>query len=302
MKPVEIKGIIPPIITPMNEDESVNVTELRKQVNRMIDAGCHALFAFGTNGEGYILSAAEKRLVLETVVEETNARIPVYAGTGCISTRETIEQSKMAMDIGADVLSIITPGFAAASQNELYDHYKAVADAADMPIVLYNIPARTGNALAPATVGRLAEIENIVGVKDSSGNFTNVLSYIDAGKSKANGSFSTLSGNDQLIVWTLLAGGTGGIAGCANVYPRTMASIYDLYMAGKIEEAKAANASIQSFRACFRFGNPNTIVKTAVRMLGYNVGKCRAPFHQVPEEGVEALRKVLEENAAKGMC
>ena len=301
MKAVAIKGIIPPIITPMNDDESINVAELRNQVNRQIEGGVHALFCFGTNGEGYILNGAEKELVLRTVIEECNGRVPVYAGTGCISTKETIAQSKMAMELGADVLSIITPSFAAASQNELYEHYKAVAAAVDMPIVLYNIPARTGNALAPATVGRLAQIDNIVGAKDSSGNFTNILSYITAGSAKKNGTFSALSGNDQLIVWNLLAGGTGGIAGCANVYPHVMASIYDLFMEGKVEEAKAANASIQSFRDCFKYGNPNTIVKTAVALLGYNVGKCRAPFNQVPEEGVEALKKVLAENAAKGM-
>ena len=302
MKTVEIKGIIPPIITPMNDDESINVAELRAQVNRQIEGGVHAIFCFGTNGEGYILNGKEKELVLRTVIEETNGRVPVYAGTGCISTKETIEQSKMAQSLGADVLSIITPSFAAASQNELYEHYKAVAEAVDMPIVLYNIPARTGNALAPATVAKLAQIDNIVGAKDSSGNFTNILAYIDAGKSKKNGTFSTLSGNDQLIVWNLLAGGTGGIAGCANVYPHVMASIYNLFMEGKIEEAKAANASIASFRACFKYGNPNTIVKTAVAMLGYNVGKCRAPFNQVPEEGIKALEKVLKENAEKGMC
>ena len=291
MKAVEIKGIIPPIITPMNDDESINVAELRAQVNRQIEGGVHAIFCFGTNGEGYILNGKEKELVLRTVIEETNGRVPVYAGTGCISTKETIEQSKMAQSLGADVLSIITPSFAAASQNELYEHYKAVAEAVDMPIVLYNIPARTGNALAPATVAKLAQIDNIVGAKDSSGNFTNILAYIDAGKSKKNGTFSTLSGNDQLIIWNLLAGGTGGIAGCANVYPHVMASIYNLFMEGKIEEAKAANASIASFRACFKYGNPNTIVKTAVAMLGYNVGKCRAPFNQVPEEGIKALER-----------
>ncbi|MEG1205142.1 MAG: 4-hydroxy-tetrahydrodipicolinate synthase [Angelakisella sp.] len=301
MKPVEIKGIVPPIITPMNDDESINVAELRNQVNRQIEGGVHALFCFGTNGEGYILNGKEKELVLRTVIEETNGRIPVYAGTGCVSTKETIEQSRMAMELGADVLSIIAPSFAEASQNELYEHYKTVAAAVDMPVVLYNIPARTGNTLAPATVARLAQIDNIVGAKDSSGNFVNILGYIDAGKSKQNGTFSTLSGNDQLIIWNLLAGGTGGIAGCANVYPRVMASIYDLFVAGKIEEAKAANATIQSFRACFKYGNPNTIVKTAVALLGHNVGKCRAPFNQVPEEGIEALKKVLAENAAKGM-
>ena len=97
-------------------------------------------------------------------------------------------------------------------------------------------------------------------------------------------------------------GGRGGVAGCANVYPRTMASIYDCFAAGDLEKAQEYQASIASFRACFKYGNPNTIVKTAVRLLGYNVGKCRAPFNQVPEEGIEALKKVLDENAARGMC
>ncbi|MDO4266075.1 MAG: 4-hydroxy-tetrahydrodipicolinate synthase [Eubacteriales bacterium] len=300
MKQVAIKGIIPPIITPMNEDESINVTELKNQVNRQIDAGVHALFCFGTNGEGYILDAKEKQLVLETVVEETNGRVPVYAGTGCISTKETIEQSKMAMAAGADVLSIITPSFAQASQNEIYTHYCRVAEAVDMPIVLYNIPARTGNAIAPETVGRLAAVENIVGAKDSSGNFANMLGYISAGK-QADPNFAVLSGNDQLIIWALLAGGTGGIAGCANVYPETMSSIYDLFVEGKVEEARVVNESIASFRACFKYGNPNTIVKTAVALLGYPVGKCRAPFNQVSEEGIAAIRRVLETNAANGM-
>ncbi|MGO2083805.1 4-hydroxy-tetrahydrodipicolinate synthase [Vagococcus sp.] len=301
MKQTELKGIICPILTPMNADESINVEELRIQVDRMIDNGIHGIFPFGTNGEGYILSAKEKQLVLETVVDQCNGRVPIYAGTGAISTKETIEQSKMAQELGVDVLSIITPSFAAASQEELYVHYKTVAEAVETPIVLYNIPARTGNALSPGTIGRLAEIENIIGAKDSSGNFSNILGYIGAGQKKTDGNFYTLSGNDQLIIWTLLAGGTGGIAGCANVYPHTMASIYDLFMEGKVEEAKKVNESIQSFRDCFKYGNPNTIVKTATRLLGYNVGSCRAPFNQVPEEGIEAIKRVLAENKEKGM-
>lgn len=298
MKQVEIKGIISAMITPMNEDESINAAALREQVNRQIESGVHAIFCFGTNGEGYILNKEEKKLVLKTVIEETNGRVPVYAGTGCVSTKETIEQSKMAMDLGADVLSIITPSFAVASQNELYDHYKTVAEAVDMPIILYNIPARTGNALAPATVGKLSEIPNIIGAKDSSGNFTNILGYISATEKN---NFSVLSGNDQLILWALKAGGVGGIAGCANVYPHTMASIYNSYMEGNWKKAKEYQDSIASFRGCFKYGNPNTVVKTAVSLLGYNVGKCRAPFNQLPQEGIEALRKVLKENADKGM-
>ena len=300
MKKVEIKGIIPPIVTPMNEDESVNEKELRNQVNRQIKGGIHGLFPFGTNGEGYTLNEKEKEEVLSIVIDETKGRVPVYAGTGCISTKDTIRQSQMAESLGADVLSIITPSFAAASQNELYDHYKAVAEAVDMPIVLYNIPARTGNALAPATVAKLSKIPNIVGAKDSSGNFDNMLQYIE--QTRDSKDFAVLSGNDSLILWNLLAGGTGGIAGCANVFPEVMASIYNYFAAGDLENARKAQDSIRSFRGCFKYGNPNTIVKTAVNLLGYPVGKCRAPFNQVPEEGIEALKKVLAENHEKGMC
>ena len=300
MKKVEIKGIIPPIVTPMNEDESVNEKELRNQVNRQIKGGIHGLFPFGTNGEGYILNEKEKEEVLSIVIDETKGRVPVYAGTGCISTKDTIRQSQMAESLGADVLSIITPSFAAASQNELYDHYKAVAEAVDMPIVLYNIPARTGNALAPATVAKLSKIPNIVGAKDSSGNFDNMLQYIE--QTRDSKDFAVLSGNDSMILWNLLAGGTGGIAGCANVFPEVMASIYNYFAAGDLENARKAQDSIRSFRGCFKYGNPNTIVKTAVNLLGYPVGKCRAPFNQVPEEGIEALKKVLAENHEKGMC
>lgn len=300
MKMVEIKGIIPPIVTPMNEDESINEQELRNQVNRQIEGGVHGLFPFGTNGEGYILSEKEKEQVLSVVIDETKGRVPVYAGTGCIGTKDTIRQSLMARDLGADVLSVITPSFAAASQNELYEHYKAVAEAVDMPIVLYNIPARTGNSLMPATVAKLSRIENIVGAKDSSGNFDNMLQYIEQTRERSD--FAILSGNDSLILWNLMAGGAGGIAGCANVFPEVMASIFNYFVAGELEKARKAQDSIRSFRACFKYGNPNTIVKTAVSLLGYPVGKCRAPFNQVPEEGVEALKKVLAENHEKGMC
>lgn len=299
---IDVKGIIAPIITPMLDDETVHKDELRRQTDRLIDAGCHAIFCFGTNGEGYALSGAEKQQVLECVIDQANHRVPIYAGTGCITTRETIAQSLMAEAAGADVLSLVTPSFAQASQNELYEHYKTVAEAIHLPIVLYNIPARTGNALAPETVARLSQIDNIVGVKDSSGSFETILAYLDAGKSRKTGDFATLSGNDSLILKTLQAGGDGAVAGCANVYPHVMVSIYEHFVRGELDAAQAAQESIASFRACFKYGNPNTIVKTAVRLLGYDVGYCRRPFHQLSEEGIAALKIVLTENVTKGMC
>jgi 4-hydroxy-tetrahydrodipicolinate synthase len=296
----ELKGIIVPIVTPMNEDETVNTEELRAQVDRQIAAGIHGIFPFGTNGEGYILNGEEKKLVLETVIDQVAGRVPVYAGTGCISTKETIEQCKMGEAAGADILSVITPSFAKASQHELIEHYTKVAEAVpNMPIVLYNIPMRTGNALEPETVVELAKIDNIVGAKDSSGDWDNLSAYIELTKDM---DFGVLSGNDALILKALKAGAKGAIAGCANVYPTNMAGIYDNFVAGDLEAAEACQGNVANLRACFKYGNPNTVVKTAVNLLGYPVGKCRAPFNYLPPEGIEALQAALDADKAKGVC
>ncbi len=298
MKTVEIKGIIPPVVTPMNADETVNIPELRNQVERQIQGGVHGIFPFGTNGEGYILSLKEKEEILEAVIDQVAGRIPVYAGTGCISTRDTVYMSKRAQEMGADVLSIITPSFALASQKELYDHYSEVAAAVDIPIVLYNIPARTGNKLLPETVAQLArDVDVILGAKDSSGDLDNLYAYIaqtrDIGKD-----FAVLAGNDGNILKCLKAGGAGGIAGRANLWPATVASIYDHFVAGNVEKAEEAQAAIAALQGAFKFGNPNTIIKKAVALMGYPVGECRKPFNYLCDEGVAVLKGILEANAA----
>jgi 4-hydroxy-tetrahydrodipicolinate synthase len=296
-----IRGIIPALLTPMHDDESVNTTELGNQVERMIAGGAHGLFFLGTNGEAYILGEAEKLTVLEAGIAQAKGRLPVYAGTGCISTADTVRLSKRAEAMGADVLSIITPSFALASQEELYEHYAAVARQVSTPIVLYNIPARTGNKLLPETVARLAkDIDVIAGVKDSSGDLENLKAYLRQTR-ELDKAFAVLSGNDALILPCLKEGGAGGITGCANVYPATMSSIYNLFMAGKHDEAETTQRLIESLRAVFALGNPNTIVKTATELLGHPVGKCRAPFRRLSPECLTALQKVLDDNAAKGI-
>lgn len=302
MKQLKISGIIPPVITPMNPaDESVNIPELRNQIERQIAGGVHGIFPVGTNGEAYILSTKEKEEILEAAIDQVKGRIPVYAGTGCISTRETVYLSKRAQEMGVDALSIITPSFALASQKELYDHYCEVAKHVDIPIVLYNIPARTGNKLLPETVEKLArDVDVIMGAKDSSGDLDNLKAYIqltrDIGKD-----FAILAGNDGNILPCLEAGGAGGVAGRANLYPKTIASIYDYFVAGDLEKARAAQEAIVSIQRVFKFGNPNTIIKKAVALMGYPVGDCRKPFNYLCDEGIEELKAVLKENEAKGL-
>lgn len=302
MKSCEIKGIIPPILTPMNNDQeqTVNHQELRNQVERLLRGGVHGLFPFGTNGEGYILSLKEKEAVLETVIDQVKGRVPVYAGTGCISTADTVRMSKRAEELGADVLSIITPSFALASQKELYDHYVEVAKHVNIPIVLYNIPMRTGNKLLPETVEKLArDVDVIMGAKDSSGDRENLKAYIDRTRDLGK-PFSVLAGNDGNILYCLENGGTGGIAGRANLWPATVASIYDHFVAGDLDKAREAQEAIAKIQPVFKFGNPNTIIKKAVSLMGYPVGDCRRPFSYLCDEGLEALKQVLEETTNLG--
>jgi len=284
------EGIVVPIATAMHGDESINEKELRAQVDRQISGGIHGIFALGTNGECYALTTEEKLEVVRIVVEQTAGRVPVYAGTGCISTRETIFLSRRAKELGADALSIVSPYFVAVSQEDIFRHYASVAEAVDLPIVLYNMPARTGNNIEYATLRRLARYPNIVGIKDSSGNFDNTIRYIE----DTDRRLSVLAGNDSLILWTLLAGGRGAIAGTANVYPEISLEIWRLWKEGRIAEAILEQAKLRPLRDVMKLGNPNSVIKRAMNLLGHPVGPAREPVGGVNPKIDEELRKAFE--------
>jgi 4-hydroxy-tetrahydrodipicolinate synthase len=285
------QGIIVPIITPMNDDESFNEVQFRIQINRLIEGGVTGIFPLGTNGEVYALTTEEKLRVLRVAVDEVKGRVPVYAGTGCIGTRETVEMSKRAEGLGVDALSVVSPYYVGVSQDDLYRHFNAVAKSVKLPILLYNIPARTGNNINYTTVRMLAEGNpNIVGAKDSSGNFDNTLRYIE----DTGGRVNVLAGNDSFILWTLLAGGTGAIAGWANVFPRLMCSIYDYWAKRDIDAADKAQRVIRPFRDVMTLGNPNSVVKRAVNLLGHKVGPAREPVSGLDQKIDAALKAALE--------
>ena len=171
----------------------------------------------------------------------------------------------------------------------------------NIPIILYNIPPRTGNKLLPETVQALCrDVDVIVGAKDSSGDIENLKAYIRLTR-ELDKEVAILAGNDGAILTCLKEGGAGGIAGRANIWPETVAKIYDCFKAGDLEGAQAAQDAIAILQQTFKYGNPNTIIKTAVALQGHPVGQCRAPFNYVPEEGMEAIKKVLAENEAKGL-
>lgn len=294
-----ITGVLAAVATPFDDDEKLVESALRAHVRRQLDAGIHGIFALGTNGEFYAQSAAERAEATRLVVDEVAGQVPVVIGAGAATTRETITIAQDAAAAGADALSIITPYFAAASQTEITNHFRAVAESVAVPVIVYNIPARTGNAVAPATLEKLAEVDNITGVKDSSGNFDTILQYLERTDRE---SFDVISGNDSLILWTLLAGGSGGISGIANVYPKTMASIYDLFVSGNSEGARAAQDSIRPIRNCLALGNPNTVVKHAANVREFGLGPARAPFNALSDAAKKQITETVTADLDRGLA
>ncbi|HZG85889.1 4-hydroxy-tetrahydrodipicolinate synthase [Paenibacillus sp.] len=286
---LRVEGVIPVLITPFTEKHELNEPALRRFVNRFIESGADGLFCLGTNGEFFSLTAEEKIRIVEIVVDETRGRVPVYAGTGGIGTKETAELSERMEAVGADALSIITPYFLPLTQQELISHYKSIASWTSLPIVLYNFPARTGVHLEPRTVAELSSIPNIVGIKDSSGSFDTILQYIHA----TTPDFAVLSGSDSLLLWTLAAGGKGGVSGSANVVPALMTAIYARWKNGELPAAKEAQSLLRPLSELYKRATLPSVFKEAMNMMGLNAGPCRPPIAPPEPALKEELRTLL---------
>lgn len=286
---MKIDGIIPALITPFDSAGKVNISVLKTLVKNTINNGCHGVFCLGSNGEFHALTEEEKLLVAKTVVEVVDGKIPVYAGTGCVSTQETISLSRKMKDIGVDALSIITPYFVTLSQEELINHYELIAAEIDLPIILYNIPGVTGNTLQVETVKKLAEIKNIIAIKDSSGNFDHVLQLIDLVTSE----FSVLVGTDSLILPGLMAGAQGAIAATANLYPHTVVNIYEHWKNRDYEKAAIEQSKLQPIRSAFKLGTMPAVLKQALIESGIEVGQPRYPVLPVDDSVREVIQSIL---------
>lgn len=287
----EVKGIIPAVVTPLKKNQGLDKEGFGQIINYLIENGVHGLFVCGSQGEAYALNNKEKKRVIETAVDEVNGRVPVYAGTGDVTTTSVIEMSKYALDVGADAVSIVTPYFIKPSQEELFEHYKEVAESVDIPVLLYNNPDRTGVNLDATTVGRLAQISNIVGIKDSSGDLTLSAEYICS----CPGSFAIIAGRDSLILATLLYGGKGAIAATANIVPKLVVGIYDSFVRGDIENAKKLQFKLLPLRSAFKLGTFPVVVKEAMSLINKPVGPARRPVGVLSEEKREKLGRVLRD-------
>jgi len=284
-------GIIPAMVTPLTADEEINEKALRRLTNHLIDGKVHGVFAVGSQGEFWALSHDEKRRVWETVVEETRGRVPVYAGTVGVTTRETIELTRLAEKAGIDAVSILTPYFINPNDDQMFDHFKAVAESTSLPILVYTNPARTNLKISPGLLARLAQVKGIVGIKDSSGDLELTAEYIRV----VPPSFSVLMGRDTLLYAGLSYGAKGGIAATANVKPSLVASIYDKYMAGDLPGALQAQRELAPLRLAFVWGTFPVVIKEALNLMGMDVGPCRAPVGPLTADQREKLKKVLQD-------
>jgi len=286
----EIKGIIPAMVTPMDKEGNLNKAALRKLTNHLIDGGVHGLFPVGSTGEYYGLTLDQKREALEIVIEEANGRLPIYAATGMITTKETIQVTQMAEDAGADAVSVLTPMFIRPSENELYNHYKAVAESVDIPVLLYNNPARTGVNVSADLMEKLSQIDNIVGIKDTSGNMTLTGEFIR----RTPDDFTVLAGSDTLILSTLVYGGKGAISSTSNIAPELIVRIYEEYIQGNIEEARKAQFELAPLRLAFSLGTFPVIMKEGLKLMGIDAGDTLAPVESIGEEERAKLKGILD--------
>jgi len=278
------------LITPMYENGDVDFDALEKLVNFHIESGTKAIVSVGTTGESATLNHYEHIEVMKKTIEYSNGRIPVVAGTGANSTSEAIELTQAAKDMNADACLLVTPYYNKPTQEGLYQHYKKIAESVEIDQILYNVPGRTGVDMSVDTVARLANMTNIIGVKDATGDLDVAKSLIQ----KCPESFILLSGDDGTAIEFILMGGHGGISVTANVVPQLLSDAYDLALKGNLESAKEIDLKISNLHShLFLESNPIP-VKWAMHKMGYCESGIRLPLTRLSLEAQRILENDLE--------
>ncbi len=290
---MEIRGIIPPVATPMQANEDLDLPRLKWFLDHLISEGVHGIFVLGTNSEFYALDEREKQAVIATAVSHVNRRVPVFAGTGAETTREVVRLTKMAEKEGVDGVSVITPYFIKPTQQEIFGHFRRIAENTSLPLMLYNNPGTCGGVrIEVETVARLAEIPNILGIKDSSGDLQNTNEIIRA----VPDDFSVLMGRDTLIFHALISGAQGAVPATGNIAPRLIVEIYDACQRADYSAAKAAQSRLTPIRLSLGLGTMPSGVKAALSLMGSSIGPCRSPVGPLSQENAQKMRVILEES------
>jgi 4-hydroxy-tetrahydrodipicolinate synthase len=283
---MKLNGSFVALLTPYSKGE-VDLAKLKELVEFHIKNGTTGICPAATTGEGPVLSHDERANIIKTVVETARGKALVFPGTGTYSTRESIEQTKMAKELGADGALIVTPYYNKPTQEGLYRHYKAIAEAVQTPIMLYNVPGRTGVSMAPETTARLGLIKNIVALKDASGNVEQVTQL------RALSDIQILSGEDSLTFPILCMGGVGVVSVAANVIPKQIADMTAAVLRGEVEKARQIHDRyFELFKNLFIETNPIP-VKTALKKMGMYNGEMRLPMCEMQAANEEKLEKTL---------
>ncbi|MDW8844797.1 dihydrodipicolinate synthase family protein [Erwinia sp. MMLR14_017] len=288
----KITGVLTAIVTPFTAEGDYNEPAMRQQIQRQLAAG-NGIFCGGTNGEFFVLNEQEKLAVTRTCVAEVAGKASVVAHVGEISTRETIRLGRQVAALGVDAVSVITPYFVPLKQQELIAHYEAVADALEVPLFLYNIPARTGNTLQPETVRKLAAHPNIIGIKDSAGSYESLSGFLKAAEGMEN--FDVLNGPDSLIHQGFVEGCSACISGLANVAPKEINAIWAHFSAGDIEGSRKAQENVTGLRTdLYSVAFSPAAVKKAVALMGHDVGESRYAVRFSAEEE-QRIRQIVNQ-------
>lgn len=285
-----IKGVIPPVVTPVNENDQVDEVVFRQIIEHVIAGGVHGVFALGSNGEFYGLDYNEQKRVIEIAVDQVKGRVPVYAGIGAITTKESVRLAKMAEESGTQAITVLPPMFISPNEEELYQHFLTIAESTSLPILIYNNPDRLKVNISANLVERLADIPNIVGAKDSSGDLTLTSEYIRRTRDKG---FKVMAGRDTMILGTLVYGGVGCVAATANIAPKLVVQIYDTFMAGDIQGSLEAQYKLAPLRVAMGLGSWPVVTKDAMNLIGFQAGEPIKPNTSCSEVNMTKLKSIL---------
>ena len=287
MADARLRGILPAVITPFQENESIDYSAWQNLLESLIASGVHGLFVIGGQGEFFTLSEEERTVAARFCAQTVAKRVPLFANVGSVTTAETVRLARAAEADGVDYLVVITPYYLKPSADELYEHYSEVCRSVKIPVLAYNIPERTGIELTPALLARLvASNQNLIGLKDSSGRLELIPEWKRVG-------LAVFMGRDHMILDGLRMGCVGAVTACSNVIPRAFVDLYNAYQAGNLEEAARLQALVEPLRQAFSLATFPSVVKEAMNMAGTKGGRCRRPVGPMPEEARAKLAAVL---------
>lgn len=293
-----IKGVVVPMITPIDADELIDEKKIREQVDYVIDGGVTGILLYGSNGEFYVIEEDEMERGLKIVVDQAAGRVPVYFGIGAISTKKAIRLAKMAVANGAASVSILQPMFLKPTKDELFRHFKAIADAIpETPVLLYNNPGRVGYTLAADLVAKLAhEVPNIVGMKDTSGDITQTSEFI---RMNRDVNFKVFGGKDTLLYASMCHGAVGGVCTAANFMPELITDVYNKFVAGDWKGSLEAQFKLNPVRLSMDGASFPVAAKDMANLRGRDIGAPYTPNLATPEGPV--LEKIKTEMKNAGL-